>query len=75
MDNDYLDIKKYGSPMESMATDISRIGDDCSKNLKWAWSSGRKSKDDQLGYVAVSPDKTYLIAAGVVAGQQKVILT
>ena len=66
-----LDIKQYGSPAESLATDITRIGDDCSKNLAWAWGSSHSGKDDQFGYVAVSPDKTYLIAAGVIAGDQK----
>ena len=54
-----------------MATDITRIGNDCSKNLAWAWRSTHSGKDDQFGYVAVSPDKTYLIAAGVIAGDQK----
>ena len=55
----------------SMATDISRIGDKCSNSLNWAWKSNHRGLDDQFGYVAVSPDKTYLIAAGVIAGKQK----
>ena len=54
-----------------MATDISRIGDNCSNSLNWAWKSNHRGLDDQFGYVAVSPDKTYLIAAGVIAGKQK----
>ena len=36
--------------------------------MKWAWSSGYANKDDFFGYVAVSPDASYLIAAGTKQG-------
>ncbi len=33
--------------------------------LVWAWKSSNPGKSDAVNYVAVSPDKSYVIAAGV----------
>ena len=38
----------------------------CLNELVWAWSSSNPGKNDAVNYVAVSPDKTYVIAAGLI---------
>ena len=61
-------LSSYSNPV---GNDITEIGSDCSSNMKWAWVSGRKNKDDFFGYSAVSPDKSYIIAAGTMQGSAK----
>ena len=55
----------YANPV---ATDISTVGTKCKKNMKWTWSSGRSGKTEMFGYSAVSPDKSFIIAAGTRQG-------
>jgi hypothetical protein len=38
----------------------------CLNELVWSWSSPTPGKSSAVNYVAVSPDKTYVIAAGVI---------
>lgn len=52
-----------------LAVGLDSNGDKCKKNLKWSWTSGRSGKDDMFGYVAASPDKSYLIAVGLRQGK------
>ena len=61
-------LSSYENPV---GNDITRIGADCKSNMKWAWVSGRSNKDDFFGYSAVSPDKSYIIAAGTMQGSAK----
>ena len=51
-----------------LGTVMNTAGTDCKTNLRWAWSSGRAGRDDMFGYVAASPDKTYVIAVGLREG-------
>ena len=62
------DLSNYSNPV---GNDITEIGNDCSSNIKWAWVSGRANTDDFFGYSAVSPDKSYIIAAGTIQGSAK----
>ena len=59
--------------LNPVATDISFVGTKCKKHMKWAWTSGRAGKQDMFGYSAVSPDKSYVIAAGTRQGSTKSI--
>ena len=61
-------LSSYSRPV---GNDITEIGADCKSNMKWAWVSGRSNKDDFFGYSAVSPDKSYIIAAGTMQGSAK----
>ena len=63
-------LSDYANPV---ATDISTAGTKCKKNMKWAWTSGRSGKTDMFGYSAVSPDKSFIIAAGTRQGSTKSI--
>ena len=51
-----------------LGTTLDTAGTDCKTNLRWAWSSGRAGRDDMFGYVAASPDKSYVIAVGLREG-------
>ena len=61
-------LSDYANPV---ATDISTVGTKCKKNMKWTWSSGRSGKTEMFGYSAVSPDKSFIIAAGTRQGSSK----
>ena len=54
-------LSDYKSPL---AVNLDAVGDKCKKNLKWTWNSKHDGKD-MFGYVAASPDGSYLIAAGI----------
>ena len=43
----------------------------CEKNLVWTWQSSYAGKHDKFAGVAVSPDKTYIIASGVRGSKSK----
>ena len=51
-----------------LGTTLDTVGTDCKQNLRWAWTSGRAGRDDMFGYVAASPDKSYIIAVGLREG-------
>lgn len=38
----------------------------CNKTYKWVWGLNRKDKEEQMGYIATSPDKSYVMASGVI---------
>ena len=69
------DISKYGSEAESRATSlkIAKAGKEvkCEKHLQWTWKGPYTGKPDMLGGVAVSPDKKFIIAAGVRGSKTK----
>ena len=53
---------------DPLGTTLDTAGTNCKKNLRWAWQSGRAGRDDMFGYVAASPDKSYVIAVGLRQG-------
>ena len=61
-------LSDYESPV---GTEISTVGTKCKKNMKWAWTSNRAGKTEMFGYSAVSPDKSFIIAAGTRQGSAK----
>ena len=65
------DISSYGSETDATTTSVSIAEDpntaDCASELAWTFKSGNAGQNDMFGYVAVSPDKTYVIASGVKA--------
>ena len=42
----------------------------CHKHIKWSYRSNVAGKSEKFGYVATSPDGTFVIAAGVVEGEK-----
>jgi len=42
----------------------------CHKHIKWSYRSNVPGKNEKFGYVATSPDGTFVIAAGVVEGEK-----
>ena len=61
------DVTTYGQSATSTYLGITATPGtaNCLNELVWAWSSSNPGKSDAVNGVAVSPDKTYVIAAGV----------
>ena len=56
-------ISQYENPTDTMLSSPSGVSS-CATNYSWAWKTNT-GFHDQFGYVAVSPDKSFVLAAGV----------
>ena len=60
------DLASYGAT--PLATNLGQVGTNCATDFAWVWQSTNANKHDTFAYVAASPDKSYVIAAGVREG-------
>ena len=59
-------LSSYENPLDAMITKPGNNGK-CQNNYKWVYNTNTKGnkKQERFGWVAVSPDQSYVLAAGV----------
>lgn len=58
------DLSKYENPTDTELK-APNGASDCAKDYTWVWASSETSVHDNFGWVTASPDKSYILAAGV----------